>query len=230
MILSRITLNLRSCEVARDLADCQQMHRTILNAFPAAASAPRREFGVLFRVQFPDAGNPCVLIQSRRAPDFAHLPDGYVVRPPEIKDVSGAYASLNAGMRLRFRLRANPTRKIETRSTPDGVRRNGRRVELRSDRELLGWIERKAASAGFRLLSVRCRTDASGAAAGDPGAVRGFRGSAGAQRSALRFGSVLFEGSLEILDSQAFRVAVETGIGSAKAYGFGLLSLAGTGA
>src|ERR1035437_5296772 len=182
MILSRLTLNLRSHEAIRDLSDCQQMHRTILNAFPSAGPAPRRQFAVLFRVECPPAGSPYVMIQSRETPDFTHLPRGYVIHAPESKDVSEAYASLHAGMKLRFRLRANPTRKIDTKSGPDGARHNGRRVNFRAD--------------------------------------------SGGQARKLTFGSVPFEGIMEVADPERLRDALEYGIGSAKAYGFGLLSVA----
>jgi CRISPR system Cascade subunit CasE len=37
---------------------------------------------------------------------------------------------------------------------------------------------------------------------------------------------VQFEGDLEVTDAAAFRAALAQGIGSGKAYGFGLLSIA----
>jgi CRISPR system Cascade subunit CasE len=42
----------------------------------------------------------------------------------------------------------------------------------------------------------------------------------------MSFGSVLFEGELIVTDVKAFREALMQGIGSGKAYGFGLLSIA----
>jgi len=226
MILSRLTLNLRSHEALRDLSDCQQMHRTILNAFPSVDFAPRRQFAVLFRVECPPAGSPYVMIQSRETPDFTHLPSGYVVHAAEIKDVSEAYASLHAGMKLRFRLRANPTRKIDTKGGPDGARRNGRRVDLRSDEARLGWLARKAASAGFAILTVKCSPDVPNVRLIPQGRLIGFRADSGGQARKLTFGSVLFEGIMEVADPERLRDALEYGIGSAKAYGFGLLSVA----
>ncbi len=226
MILSRLTLNLRSHEALRDLSDCQQMHRTILNAFPGADSAPRRQFAVLFRVECPPAGSPYVMIQSRETPDFTHLPRGYVVHAPESKDVSEAYASLHAGMKLRFRLRANPTRKIDTKSGPDGARRNGRRVDLRSDEARVGWLARKAASAGFVILAVKCSPDVPNVRLVPQGRLTGSRTNAAGEPRKLTFGSVLFEGVFEVTDPAKLRAALEYGIGSAKAYGFGLLSVA----
>jgi len=42
----------------------------------------------------------------------------------------------------------------------------------------------------------------------------------------MTFGSVLFEGRLTIDDVEKFRETLAIGIGSGKAYGFGLLSIA----
>jgi CRISPR system Cascade subunit CasE len=42
----------------------------------------------------------------------------------------------------------------------------------------------------------------------------------------MTFGSVLFEGVLQVTDPDGFRETLATGIGSGKAYGFGLLSIA----
>ena len=42
----------------------------------------------------------------------------------------------------------------------------------------------------------------------------------------LTFGAALFEGVLEIMDAEVFRQTLAEGIGSGKAYGFGLLSIA----
>ena len=42
----------------------------------------------------------------------------------------------------------------------------------------------------------------------------------------MRFGVALFEGRLEVSDSSQFLAALQQGIGSGKAYGFGLLSIA----
>jgi len=42
----------------------------------------------------------------------------------------------------------------------------------------------------------------------------------------LTFAAVIFEGVLRVEDSQAFREALERGIGPGKAFGFGLLSVA----
>jgi len=42
----------------------------------------------------------------------------------------------------------------------------------------------------------------------------------------LTFGAILFEGRLRVTDGDLFRTTLQRGIGSGKAYGFGLLSIA----
>lgn len=227
MILSRLALNPRSRDVVRDLADCQEMHRTILSAFPQASGPARAQFGVLFRIDYPQGRAPLLLVQSRERPDWSKLPRLYLARPFDIKDVSEAYASLKSDATLRFRLRANPTRRIDTKSGPDGRRRNGKRVELRTEAQQIEWLRRKGAAHGFEVLSVRASNDVPNVRVNDEGKSRGYRanGNAG-DKSPLTFASVVFEGLLRVTDLGAFKAALEQGIGPAKAYGFGMLSIA----
>jgi CRISPR system Cascade subunit CasE len=229
MILSRLVLNPRSRSVARDLADCQQLHRTVLSAFPEAAGGSARQcFGLLFRIEYCRGAPPVLLIQSRENPDFNVLPSGYLAQPPKSKDIGAAWRGIAHDSVFRFRLRANPTRKIATKSGPGGARRNGRRVELRTEEEQLKWLARKSLESGFEILSVRAAAYYPDVVVSAEGKVSGSRGlpvGAGS-RPCLTFASVLFNGKLRVIDMERFRATLERGIGSAKAYGFGLLSVA----
>jgi CRISPR system Cascade subunit CasE len=239
MYLSRLVMNPRSREVRRDLADCYALHRTLLRAFPAfdtAAEGARAQSGVLYRVEPPGrAGTLVVLVQSQSEPDWGRLPLGYLLSlgpeqaNPAWKRVDGTYASLVAGTTLAFRLRANPTRKIDTRSGLDGQRRNGRRVELRQEAEQLAWLARKSEQAGFRLVAVRADSQVPDVRTGVETKLVGRRPSSAASKGGdrrLTFGSVLFDGELCITDAERFRQALAAGIGPGKAFGFGLLSVA----
>jgi len=68
--LASIYLNPRSRHVRRDVADCREMHRTVLRAFPRApeGTAPGDAFGVLYRVEQESRGRNRMLVQSS-APD-----------------------------------------------------------------------------------------------------------------------------------------------------------------
>ncbi len=223
MYLSQLTLNPRSREVRRDMADCQQLHRTLLSAFPKADSdAARAEFGLLFRLETnPRSGSVTVLAQSRVEPDWHHLPDDYLLEESRTQNIADKYTTevLSHQRQLRFRLRANPTRKIETKSLPDGTKRNGKRVELFREEDQIQWLRRKSETAGFRILDLRLNEN-----------VPNLRASAEtktfSRTKQLTFGSVLFEGELEITNAEDFQKALTHGLGTGKAYGFGLLSIA----
>jgi CRISPR system Cascade subunit CasE len=229
MTLSRLVLNPRSRLVARDLADCQQLHRTVLSAFPdAAGGSARQRFGVLFRIEYCRGAAPVLLIQSGENPDFSPLPSGYLAQPPITKDIAAAWRRIARDSVFRFRLRANPTRKIETKSGPGGARRNGRRVELKTEEEQLKWLARKSRESGFEILSVRAAAEYPDVWVSAEGKVSGSRclPDGAGSRPRLTFASVLFNGKLRVTDMERFRAALERGIGSAKGYGFGLLSVA----
>lgn len=235
MYLSRLILDPRSREVQRDLADCYRLHRRILSLFPdlRIGSGARHELGVLYR---PDGY--VLLLQSRFLPDWERLPPRYLLDTggdppnPVVKDVSAHYAQISTGHELRFRLRANPTRKIDSWSDRPGFRPNGRRVDLRREEDQIRWLVRKGEQHGFRVLSVHVRPDTTAlmpqplqADARPAGKVIGWRRQEGGTQL-LTFAAVIFEGVLRVEDSQAFREALERGIGPGKAFGFGLLSVA----
>lgn len=209
LFLSRLLLNLRERAVRRDLADCQAMHRRMLSLFGEAdAEAARAEFGVLYRVETePRTGKTEVLIQSREQPDWTRLPAQYlregVEANPACKFITDKYAAIEEGMRLRFRLRANPTRKIETKTLADGKRRNGKRVEIRDEAEQAAWLGRKAEQHGFSLSIVRSadedkrigfRMTQRGIPASDAALSVGTAGGERGRPPRLTFASVLFDG------------------------------------
>jgi CRISPR system Cascade subunit CasE len=232
MYLSRLQLNPRNRAVWRDLADCQAMHRTVMSGF-LSTQLPgdvRAALGVLHRVEVnPRNGAVTLLVQSKEMPDWSRL-DGYLLESPggnenpACKQVDHLYEAIAPGTVLAFRLRANPTRKIDTKSGPDGTVRNGRRVELNREEDQQEWLRRKGEQGGFRLLAARALPDVPNVLAMPGQKVMGERRSG--ERGRVTFGSVLFEGELIVSDAVAFRRTLEVGIGSGKAYGFGLLSVA----
>jgi CRISPR system Cascade subunit CasE len=245
LYLSRLALNAHHGAVRADLSDCAALHRTVLRAFPvlsapdaappSTATGIRRQLDVLYRVE-SNRGRPGVvtlLVQSGVEPSWAHLLPGYLASLPEgtnpaCKRVDGLYAGLHNGMVLTFRLRANPTRKIDTHSGPNGERRNGRRVPLQNEEALLAWVRRKGEQHGFGPLATTVNPNVADVRASAPGSVSGRRGTAAEADAGRRltFTSVLFEGRLRVIDAGALREALMHGVGSGKAFGFGLLSVA----
>ena len=220
MYLSRLILNPRTRRVQRELAEPYEMHRSILRAFPAALPQGER---MLFRVdELPKYNAPALLVQSVTIPDWSWLAEddgarGYLLPVPEPNPAVKPFdLKLVAGQALGFRLRANPTVK---KDTDDG--RSVRRGLLTED-EQMKWLARKAEAGGFSVLSVNIARE--GKVGGDIHRTNDETGKKEALDLTLL--AVRFDGVLQVTDSAKLIAAAETGIGSAKGFGFGLLSLA----
>jgi len=205
MFLSKLTLRPgpRCRQVLTDLASPYEMHRTLMRAFPGRDNGgPGR---VLFRLE-PDRPNrpPVVLVQSDKQPDWAALDalGGYLAQPAETKTFEPAF---RAGQRLRFRLRANPT-----------VKRDGKRHGLFKEADQLGWLQRKGQAGGFRPVAVTLARKAE---------LRSQATGTENHQAPQKHLAVDFEGILEVTDPDRLVETIAAGIGPAKGYGFGLLSL-----
>ena len=238
--LTKMVLNPQSRMVWDDLGNLQNLHRTVSSGFPKIErddsaphherKTPRNEFDLLHRLDF-DArnGRAVLLVQSSVKPDWSFLRDGYASEI-ECKTIHEQYSKIENGMRLLFRLQANPTKRIgksdtkaDKRFKPSDDRKIRRRIELRTDEEKIDWLKRKGEDAGFRLTDVRIKEAVANAAVQYSSKQFGRRGR---DDKKMTFGSVVFEGILQVTDAEKFREALQTGIGTGKAYGFGLLSVA----
>jgi CRISPR system Cascade subunit CasE len=202
--LSRLLLDPRSRRAQAEQRNPYEMHRTLSRAF-GEGEAIWHEARCLFRVEEArETDGIGVLIQSRLEPDWDRISVGtdYWLEPPLTKKLA---LRLPVGIRLAFRLRANPT-----------ICQEGKRKPLRGEDEQLRWLERKADSNGFRLCQARVsRTE-----------IVQFTTAAGHPTT---FQAVLYDGVLAVSDAEQCVQAVEGGIGSGKGFGFGLLSVARVG-
>ncbi len=210
MWVSKLVLNPASRAARRDLANPYEMHRTLCKAVSEALKEGRER--LLWRLE-PARGlePPVVLVQTLTEPDWSVLEEGYAqVFPPKPFD-----PALKPGQRLRFRLRANPAKRLAA---------TGKRVALKTPLEKIGWLERRLLEGGFRLLEgeegplVRILQDAFLE-------VRRRKGEEGEGRL-VQVQAVLFEGRLEVGDAKRARATLERGVGPGKALGLGLLSVA----
>ncbi|MCK9520837.1 MAG: type I-E CRISPR-associated protein Cas6/Cse3/CasE [Dehalococcoidia bacterium] len=235
MYLSRLQLDFRSRVARRWLADCHDLHRGIMSAFPhVETDAARAALGVLFRLEYQRDGGALVLVQSSARPDWSQAPAGAIAEVRGPKDITPLYAQLENERELRFRLRANPTRRVSkwaaapgsNRERPEAQSAVGKRVELRGEAEQIAWLARRGAERdGFELLTVRAFPGGPGerapAVRADPGGkLRSRRKSRD-----LTLASVTFQGALRVTDVDRFRRALAEGVGPGKAFGCGLLSV-----
>ncbi|MCI0412698.1 type I-E CRISPR-associated protein Cas6/Cse3/CasE [bacterium] len=240
LFLSRLILNPLNRQVRRDLGNCQELHRTILSAFPQkdnGAGGARSQFGILYRIEMSrEHSRPAtLLVQSTVKPDWSRLVDGYLqdtygdFENPACKAIGHRYQELRAGAAFAFRLRANPTRRVSGKNTKDDQKWYGKRVELLKEEHQVEWLDRKAAASGFKILSLRLNPELPNLRTSPEDKTFGWRVGDTKQKvenkKHLVFASILFEGTLVITDINLFRETLESGIGSGKAYGFGLLSI-----
>ncbi len=206
MFLSRLLLNPQHRQVQRELSDRYQLHRTLMRAFPDILPEGER---VLHRVETAlRGGQIVVLVQSHTSPDWAYLLEKphYLQAPPEIKSIR---YSLKEGAELHFRLRANPTIKTSSQRHPQ----KKTRVPLVHEEKQRAWLARKGEQHGFRILQQRIS---------QPQTYRGRKhGSA-----SIQIFTVQFDGVLQVTDAARFTEALAFGIGPAKSFGCGLLSVA----
>ncbi len=223
MYLSRLILNPRSRSVQYDLGNYYQLHRTLMKAFPTPLPDGER---ILFRVE-QTRRSIYILVQSHTPPDWAFLEQkkNYLLPPldcpPQILDnpsIKTFSLNLLPQQRFTFRLRANPTVK-HRRGDPDETtgRNKGKRDPLYHEEAQLQWLQAKGDQHGFRLLKT---------AIFDEGNFYIWRTASEGRRTKMTFHAVRFEGVLEVTDPQALAQAISRGIGPAKSFGFGLLSLA----
>ena len=209
MFISRIELDLRRHHTRRAIAVPQVLHAIVEGCFPDNTDRDRK----LWRLDRLHS-SLYLLLLSPDKPDFTEFArqlctDGV---EGESKDYTPLLASIRTGARLRFRLRANPTHSI---TTEKGIR--GKvypHVTVEQKRE---WLKKKAQACGFILDDLPfdvVETDT----------LRFWRSSTA---HPVEICVAVFEGELEVSDKEMFMQTLTQGVGRAKAYGCGLLTIAG---
>lgn len=209
--LSQLILNPASQMVQAECRNPYEMHRTLMRGF----AEKRETINVLHRLDVhPYSGMMALLVQSTAEPDWRPLAQAgqgeYLLAAPQWKAVE---LDLPRGRTLSFRLTANPTLK-KVRRDDQGQRRHSNRVPLVHEDQQIAWLEKQAAANGFHPLDLTLSQGQK---------QTGWQ--KGNQRP-LTLYTVQFNGRLQITDAAKFITAIQTGIGPAKAFGCGLLSLA----
>jgi len=210
--LATVPLHLTQIHVAYDQAvrllrirDSYDWHQHLWQAFPGRDGAAR---DFLVRIDEKEEAYRVLILSRTPAARPAWCPgDNFATKPvPEAFFAHPAYA---------FSLLANPTKKIRSNTTGERTK-NGRRVPLTTREDLLAWLERKAAASGFVIDAESTQTVPRGREYfhKDKPLTQGLHA------------AVEYRGRLRVTEPVAFRAAVASGIGSAKAFGFGLLVLA----
>ena len=208
MYLSQLLLDPASRRVQSELSNRYELHRTLTAQFPSNQPS---EIKLLYRIEIPERQvyQPItLLVQTMVEPNWSELSgSGLLMDTPQIKTFD---PDLLTGAYYYFRLLANPT--IRTKQ-PDG---KSKRVGLYTTEAQTEWLQRKAQQSGYSIKSMNLS---------DLGMVESIK-KKNNQIYQIKHYAVQFDGLLSVTDSQLFKLTLVKGIGSAKAFGFGLLSLA----
>lgn len=212
MYLSRVGLNVRRRETQQALVMLQLLHAAVEQSF---AEHGQRN---LWRIDWLE--NACnLLVLSEYQPNFSQIIERYGYGEDggvwETKSYNQLLGRLKDGQTWQFRLRANPTRSsFKEKSETTGRGKVFAHVTPDQQKQ---WLMRKAASRGFALDEeefeiIHTQWDKFA--------------KTGENKRKVTIRTATFEGSLKITDSELLRGALLKGIGRAKAYGCGLLTIA----
>ena len=210
MYISRIELNPNRGKTRSALASAQILHAAIETCFPAPT--PEDDGGrKLWRID-PLRDKLYLLVVSSVKPEFNGFAEQFC--SPETLGETKAYEpflnSIKDGQRFHFRFRGNP---VYSKALA-GVKR-GKVSPHTTVAQKCGWFQTKAQTCGFSL-------EEGGFQLVETGMSRFFRK---AKERPVEISYAVFEGRLTVTDATLFVNSLTHGIGRAKAYGCGMLTV-----
>lgn len=218
MYLTRFGINPARRGSRTLLASPQAMHAAVLAGFPPGTGAGAGTAGrVLWRLDRGEHHRTDLFVASPTEPDLTHLVEqaGWPTTATwQTRDYRPLLHRLTTGQTWTFRLTANPVRSARVKEGQDT--QPVAHVTAGQQRQ---WLLDRTARAGFEVTA---------GAAGEPDVLvrdrRTLRFSR--QRSTVTIAQATFDGVLRVTDADALRRTLVHGIGRAKGYGCGLLTLA----
>ncbi|MCL2466101.1 MAG: type I-E CRISPR-associated protein Cas6/Cse3/CasE [Micrococcales bacterium] len=213
MFLTQMHLNPARRGTRHLLASPQRLHAAVLHGFPPGSTLGGPAGRVLWRVDQAQA-SITLYVSSPAEPDLTHIVEqaGWPTAPQHWRTVSTAqmHDRLAAGQEWVFRLTANPVRN-ERVPGERGKRHGHVTVSQQED-----WLGSRSETWGFSLVTAE---------------VTGRRHVTFSRRGPDTAGSVTlsmatFDGVLQVTDPDALRRSLTSGVGRAKGYGCGLITLA----
>lgn len=204
MYLSRIELDTRRRNtMVKLLASPQVVHAVVENCFTRPAGVAKTRS--LWRID-DLYGKKYLLILSEEKPDFLHMIGEYCRE--DAKGESRSYdkllQSVQEGSTYSFKLVANPVKEM-----------NNKKVGLYSVEEQVTWLVRKAGANGFTFSTSNLKVPLTAKVT--------FVRNQGEPKVVIN--KVMYEGILTVTDRDRFIGALTQGIGRAKAYGCGLMTI-----
>lgn len=195
------------------------MHAAIEASFPAATAGERR----LWRIDKRGEGVYLYLVSPSK-PDLTHLNE-QIGRPTldgwQTKDYVPFLERLDVGQVWAFRLAANATHSGRQKPGQDTQRYGHLTSAQQRD-----WLIARLPKWGLQPLTVARDNNGQGELRVDVVGRENLRFAHGRNRGSISLNRVSYEGVVRIDDGAVLRAYLTSGMGHAKAYGCGLMTLA----
>lgn len=225
MFISRIPLNKVRYGARQLIGSPYKLHAAVEAAFPPDAVRRTDDGRILWRLDsLGQDGGVWLYVVSPQKPDFTHIVEqaGWPMHAEwETKNYDALLDRVTKGQQWHFKLRANPARKAGVdkgrRHRSDGI--VGKVQGHVTASQQLQWLVNRSVVHGFRILEDEY---------GQPNVVVKERHKEQFKRggATVTLVTAVFEGRLEVIDTKLFRDALCEGIGRAKGFGCGLLTIA----
>lgn len=222
-ILTRMFLNPQLRGGRKLISNPQALHAAVMASFPPDAVGVSGDSRVLWRLDRSGTRHTLYLL-SPVQPDLRHVMEqgGWSGQAGDSRDYDGFLGRLRIGQEWGFRVAANPVGSI-----PQPGKR-GKLVPHVTVAQQTEWFLGKTEHWGF---TVRGDVDLARGQMGDVAVTDrqdlrfGRDGDAAGRGRTVTLRRAQFEGSLQVTDSDRFQKALVSGMGRAKAYGCGLMTL-----
>ncbi|MDX3851328.1 type I-E CRISPR-associated protein Cas6/Cse3/CasE [Streptomyces sp. AK02-01A] len=233
MFLTRFRVNTARAGARRLLSSPQRLHAAVMMSFaeppPRDGSGPR----VLWRLDSDTKAKLLLYIVSPARPDLTHLVEqaGWPTSPAAGWDTygyGGFLATLTEGDIWAFRLTANPVHNIRLRAGEQT-----KRTAHLTPRHQTRWLLDRQLRAGFNVVEKTIEHRLLPEGDEHELIVHKQRGllftkqeEDSGKQNHVSLTTATYEGRLRITDPDALRRTLTSGLGKAKAYGCGLMTLA----
>lgn len=230
MFLSRVRLNPARAGARKFLLSPRAMHGAVTAAFvdgvpEPGGGGPR----VLWRLDHNSRNEVYCYIVSPDRPDLTHVVEqaGWpTTQTWETRDYTPLLSRLQTGQKWAFRLTANPVHSIR--------RKDGEPTKVtahRTPKHQLSWLLQRQEANGFEIVAKpqeqqRGPDDTYEVIVHDRHARRFGKTEPNGMRNRVPLVTATFDGRLKVTDPEALRRMLVMGLGRAKAYGCGLMTLA----
>lgn len=220
MFLTRMPINTRRRGAQVLLSSPQAMHAAVMSGY--ADASPTESGRILWRTDTFERSRTLLFVASPGKPDFTHIVEqaGWPTTEAwETRPYDRLLGQLEPGQQWRFRLTANPVHAARKEGWSET--KPLAHVTVRQQEQ---WLLDRCERAGFRIPHVSSSEGPDGErdlVITDRAVKRFSRGG-----GRVTISTATFEGLLEVSDVAALRHTLTFGLGRAKSYGCGLITLA----